>query len=393
LLTERGLDLRHGLQLVKKGISMAIDTQKKTLRSVGNWDLFEKIADRGMGTLYKASNHGSGMVATVKVMPPFRAGKEQAYQRFARECRILSALKDPHIIGALDFGIEGSEPYLVMEFVEGESLEERVARTGPMPEAEAVRLITQAAAALGRAHSRGLVHRNVKPDSILITADGQAKLTDLCLIKEVETNGDLTRDGTSLGTPNFMAPEQFRNAGKATPRCDIYSLGATLYMAVTGEPPFAGSHLVEMWDRKLRNDLLKPKKLVPTLSQRTDRAIRRAMNAQPDQRPGTCEEFVESLTGGVETLLDAVEDETDQTADCSPPVPVPASATRCSAARCTAPASASRQVATPPSSPVARIAPAEKSEVVGSDWMWHAAITLVAFLVGFFLVSRLVHFG
>jgi eukaryotic-like serine/threonine-protein kinase len=365
---------------------MALSTQKKALRSIGNWDLFEKIADSGMGTVYKARSRVNGEVVAVKVLPPFRAGKEQAYQRFARECRILSALHDRHIIRALDFGIEGSEPYLVMEFVEGESLGDRAAREGSIPEAEAVRLIMQVAGALGRAHSRGLVHRNVTPESILIGTDGQAKLTDLCLVKEVEAPGGLTRDGTSLGTPNYMAPEQLRNASKATRRCDIYSLAATLYMAVTGQPPFAGCDLVAMWEKKLKSDLVSPKILIPTLSARTDRAICRAMNAQPDLRPATCDEFVEDLKGGSdhEAIHANAEIEKDQAA---PKMHVPASA----ANRWERAGAAARKVTRSNSQPEI-VPPAEKSDGAGSDWLWLVAIALIAaFMSGLFFLSRLVH--
>jgi eukaryotic-like serine/threonine-protein kinase len=370
---------------------MPLSTQKKALRSIGNWDLFEKIADSGMSTVYKARSNVNGAVVAVKIMPPFRAGNEQAYQRFARECRILSALNDPHIVRATDFGIEGSEPYLVMEFVEGETLGERVAREGSIPEAEAVRLILQVAGALGRAHGRGLVHRNVKPDSILITADGHAKLTDLCLVKEVEAPGGLTRDGTSLGTPNFMAPEQLRNASRATRRCDIYSLAATLYMAVTGEPPYGGCDLVEMWKKKLQSDLLPPKKLIPTLSERTDRAIRRAMSAQPDQRPATCEEFAENLNGGseLEALIGTAEVEKDQTAPELVRLPVPTAA-----AHGTAHVGASERKETATNSKAAMGPPAEECDDSGSDFLWLVAIALVAaVMAGLFFLSRLVHFG
>jgi eukaryotic-like serine/threonine-protein kinase len=368
---------------------MATNTLQKPLRSVGNWDLVERIADSGMGTVYKAQNRVSGEVAAVKVLPPFQAGKEQAYQRFARECRILSALKDPHIVRASDFGIEGCDPYLVMEFVEGETLGERIKREGRIPEAEAVRLIVQVAGALGRAHARGLIHRNVKPDSIMIAAGGQAKLTDLCLIKEVDPQEALTRDGTSLGTPNFMAPEQFVNAAKATRAGDVYSLGATLYMAVTGAPPFGVCHQLEMCVKKVKNDLLPPRQLVPTLSERIDRTIRRAMSAQPDHRPASCEEFVESLTTGSasETVAATADDAHDQTARESPGLPVPHAA-----GRGVARVGAAAEIATPANSAAATVPPVKKSDRASSEWLWCAAIALVAaFVAGFFLLSRLAH--
>lgn len=273
-----------------------VNAQKETLRSIGNCELLEKIADSGMGAVYKGRNRITGETVAVKVMPPFESDNTQALQRFARECRILSALNDPQIVRALDFGIDDASrnPYLITEFVVGESLGARLSREGRLPEADAIRLIAEVANVLGRAHSRGLVHRNVKPDKILITPDGKIKLSDLGLARQMDTQ-DLTRAGTILGTPNFMAPEQLTDARKATPLCDIYSLAATLYMAVTGKVPFAGCKLADMWARKLCNGLPAPKQLVPTLSDRTDQAIRRAMNPEPKDRPATCAEFINEL--------------------------------------------------------------------------------------------------
>jgi serine/threonine protein kinase len=277
---------------------MVLNVQKETRRSIGNCDLIEMIGDKSMAAVYKGRNRATGEIVAVKVMPPFEAGKELAFQRFVRECRILTALNDPHIVRAIDFGIDGADPFLVMEFVEGESLGQRLARDGALPEAEAVQLIGEVAGALDRAHGMGLVHRNVKPDKILITPEGKTKLADLSLVRQVETQEGLTRVGTILGTPNFMAPEQLRDSSKATRQSDVYSLAATLYMAVTGELPFGKCNLVEIWTRKLRNDLPQPRKIVPALSKRIDRAIRKAMSTDRAQRHASCGEFVEDLTGG-----------------------------------------------------------------------------------------------
>ncbi len=199
--------------------------------------------------------------------------------------------------GALDFAETGGVPYLVMEFVEGESLGQKIQRDGRLSETEAIRIIAQVAQGLHRAHKMSLVHRDIKPDNIMVMPDGTAKLTDLGLVKELEADLNLTRTGRGLGTPHFMAPEQFRNAKNADLRCDIYGLGATLYMTVTGELPFKSSGPLDAWMKKMHNDLLPPRKIVPSLSERIDWAIRRAMSADPEQRPVSCREFVEDLTG------------------------------------------------------------------------------------------------
>jgi serine/threonine protein kinase len=184
-----------------------------------------------------------------------------------------------------------------MEFVEGESLGQKLQREGRLSETEAIRIVAQVAQGLHRAHKMGLIHRDIKPDNVMVMPDGTAKLTDLGLVKEVDTDLNLTRTGRGLGTPHFMAPEQFRNAKNADLRCDIYALGATLYMMVTGELPFRSSGPLDAWMKKMHNELTPPRKLVPSLSERIDWAIRRAMSADPDARPASCREFVEDLTG------------------------------------------------------------------------------------------------
>jgi serine/threonine protein kinase len=150
---------------------------------------------------------------------------------------------------------------------------------------------------LHEAHKHGILHRDIKPDNILVTKDGQAKLTDLGLSKDLDQDMELTRPDRGLGTPNFIALEQFGDAKNATIRCDIYSLGATLYMALTGQLPFASELLSEIMTMKLNNDLVSPRKLVPSLSEHVEWAVRRAIQADPERRFATCPEFIAALTG------------------------------------------------------------------------------------------------
>jgi eukaryotic-like serine/threonine-protein kinase len=276
---------------------MGLDTTKPALPSVGNYDLLEKIAEGGMGAIYRARHRETGEVVAVKIMPSHMAGNPVLLKRFEQEFRAASRLDHPNIVRALDYGDNGQSPYLVMEFVEGESLGQKLEREGKMTEAEAIRIIAQVAQGLHRAHKQNLVHRDVKPDNILVRADGVAKLADLGLVKETETDLNLTKTGRGLGTPHFMAPEQFRNAKNADIRCDIYSLGATLYQMVTGELPFRSNGPLDAWMKKIQNDLTPPRKVVPGLSERVEWAILRAMSADPNQRPRTCREFVEDLVG------------------------------------------------------------------------------------------------
>lgn len=276
---------------------MVPEASNLTEQTIGEYEIVEKIAEGGMGTVYKARHRTTGDVVAIKMVAPHMATNPTYLQRFEKEYNAARALDHPNIVRALEHGVVDGRPYLVMEFVEGESLGQRLDRVGRIPEAEAVRIITEAAQALHQAHQRGMIHRDVKPDNIMVTPDGRVKLADLGLVKELDGDLNLTRTGRGLGTPHFMAPEQFRNAKNANVRCDIYSLAATLYMMVTGQMPFAACPPLDAFMKKLNNDLPAPRKLVPGLSAPLDAAIRAAMAADPDQRPATCQEFIEDLTG------------------------------------------------------------------------------------------------
>jgi serine/threonine protein kinase len=267
------------------------------MHSVGNYELLEKVAEGGMGSVYRARHRDTGAIVAVKIMPAHMAGNPVLVKRFEQEFNAASRLDHPNIVRALDLGQIDGVPYLVMEFVEGESLGQKLQREGRVSETEAIRIIAQVAQGLHRAHKDGLIHRDIKPDNVMVMPDGTAKLCDLGLVKELDTDLNLTRTGRGLGTPHFMAPEQFRNAKNADLRCDIYALGATLYMMVTGELPFRSGGPLDAWMKKMHNDLQPPRKIVPSLSERIDWAIRRAMSADPEQRPSSCREFVEDLTG------------------------------------------------------------------------------------------------
>jgi serine/threonine protein kinase len=274
---------------------MTLDASPPT--QLGNYDVLSKIAEGGMGTVYKAKNRVTNEVVAIKVIAPATAKNPVLLQRFEREFQAARVLDHPNVVRAIEYCGTGPHPFLVMEYVDGESIGQRIERTGRIPEGESVRLIAQVCDGLQRAHKQGLVHRDVKPDNILIDREGVAKLTDMGLVKEVENDMNLTKTGRGLGTPHFMAPEQFRNAKNVDVRGDIYSLGATLYAMVTGDIPFDNVSPLDCWMKKIRNEFPAPKELNREVSDRVDWAIRRAMSAEPNQRPSSCREFLEDLTG------------------------------------------------------------------------------------------------
>lgn len=278
---------------------MPTDTSKPgSLGSIGNYQLIAKIAEGGMGWVYRAQHKETGQIVAIKIVPSTMTKNEVLLKRFEQEWKAASSIDHPNIVRALEYCGTGGTPFLAMEFVDGESLGAKLEREKKLPEAEAIRLIAQVAQGLHRAHKMGMIHRDVKPDNILITRGGEAKLTDLGLVKDLDAELNLTKTGRGLGTPHYMAPEQFRNAKNADVRCDVYSLGATLYHMVTGELPFGKtSGPLDAWMKKVHNDLIPAKKFVPDLSERCDWTIKRAMASDPALRPASCREFIEDLTG------------------------------------------------------------------------------------------------
>lgn len=263
-------------------------------KTVGKYEVVEKIAEGGMGTVYKGRD-AAGQIVAIKVVAPHMTSNQVLLKRFENEFKAASKLDHPNIIRALDYGMYGDRPFLVMEYVQGESLGDRIEREGRMNEADAVRIISLAAEGLNEAHKNGMIHRDIKPDNIMVSVQGEVKLADLGLVKDVDAEMNLTRTGRGLGTPHFMAPEQFRNAKNADVRCDIYSLGATLYMMVTGELPFKQCGPLDAWMKKTKNDIPPPRKFVPELSPNVEAAIQRAMHSEASIRPANCRDFINDL--------------------------------------------------------------------------------------------------
>jgi serine/threonine protein kinase len=265
------------------------------------YEILDKIGDGGMASVYRARSRTTGELVAVKVPSPAVRDSATLFQRFQEEYRVGNRLCHPALVRSLDLCREGDLCYLVLELVDGPDLGQRIDQDGPLPEAEAVRIVAEIAAGLHEAHRHGVIHRDVKPSNILLSRSGAAKLGDLGLAKDLDNDLGLTQTRKGLGTPNFMAPEQFSDARGAGVACDVYSLGATLYAAVTGTLPFDARGLGGTLRKKMNNQLTPPRELAPSLSERTDRVICRAVQADPRRRQASCQEFIRELTGEAES--------------------------------------------------------------------------------------------
>jgi serine/threonine protein kinase/Leucine-rich repeat (LRR) protein len=215
------------------------------LGRIGPYELLEKLGEGGMGAVYKALHSSLEKIVALKVLPRDRLNP-QAISRFKREMKAVGKLDHPNIVRATDAGEAGGDHFLVMEYVEGVDLAELLRRVGPLPAAEACELVRQAAVGLHHAHQRGMVHRDIKPNNIMLAwSDEHApavKILDmgLALLNEQTAQADLTTTGQMMGTLEYMSPEQGLDTHNVDIRTDIYSLGATLYKLLCGKAPFSG---------------------------------------------------------------------------------------------------------------------------------------------------------
>lgn len=271
---------------------------KSRLAKIAGYPILGKLRAGGQGSIYIGRDPQTGGEIAIKVLSEQMTDDPTLRMRFAQECQVARSLKHPNIAAVVDFGLDGNKPFLAMEYVKGESLGARVDRSGPIPEIEAVAIATQIGKALHFVHQRGLIHRDVTPDNIVVTPDGVAKLIDLGLVKNLNGDFNLTRTKSALGTPNFTAPEQFDDAKRVEPTVDVYGLAATLYMAITGQLPFnAGSAfaIATIYKKKLSNDIAPPNQLVADLSEQINATILQALRMNPKERFATMKEFIDAL--------------------------------------------------------------------------------------------------
>jgi serine/threonine protein kinase len=219
----------------------------------GRYRLEARIGSGGMSTVYRAFDETLERQVAVKLMNREVASDSDQLERFRREARAIAQLSHPHVVGVIDAGEDDGRPYIVLEYVEGETLKERIRRHGRLPIPEAVAYAIEIARALGAAHARHIVHRDVKPQNVLIDQEGTAKVTDFGIARTLEEDG-LTADGRVLGTTDYVSPEQALGQ-HVNGQSDLYSLGIVLYEMLTGEVPFKGENQVAVAMRHVREQV------------------------------------------------------------------------------------------------------------------------------------------
>jgi serine/threonine-protein kinase len=219
----------------------------------GRYRLDAKIGAGGMSTVYRAFDTTLERQVAIKVMHNHIAHDADQLERFRREARAVAQLNHPHVVGVIDAGEDDNTQYIVFEHIQGETLKDRIRRLGKLPVSEAVAYAIEIARALGAAHERGIVHRDVKPQNVLLDEDGTAKVTDFGIARTLDQDG-LTQDGRVLGTTDYVSPEQALGHA-VTGQSDLYSLGIVLFEMLTGDVPFKGEGQVAVAMKHVREDL------------------------------------------------------------------------------------------------------------------------------------------
>ncbi len=349
----------------------------------GRYELLERLGEGGMSTVYKAFDHNLRRTVAVKVIHPHLVDDEDFVRRFQSEARAVARLRHPNIVQVFDFATEGELHYMVLEYIPGETLQQRLEHYREqgrgMPWRQAVRIVWAIADALAYAHRQGMIHRDIKPANILLRPSGEPVLTDFGLARLVDAT-TRTRTGVVLGTMAYMAPEQLRGQ-PIDHRADIYALGAVLFEALTGRRPYDGDNIAEILGQHLRADIPDPRTWVPDLPPALSHLVQRALAKAPEQRFAQTDEFRDALQ---DLLADTSEERPapDTHRQAAEPMPVPSTAT----------AAPAKAAATPPSArqprPPDHASPATVSgDVPAPTAEARRALNAAGYLAGFWLLA------
>jgi tRNA A-37 threonylcarbamoyl transferase component Bud32 len=294
-------------------------------RTLGPYKLEAALGKGGMATVYRAFQASVKRYVAIKVMAPEIADQAGFVERFEREAEVIASLEHPHILPVIDYGNADGIHYLVMRYIEGGSLEDRMRRV-PLSLGESARMLTQMASALDYAHKRGVIHRDLKPNNVLMDSSENLYLTDFGIARLTQSEQKLTATGSVMGTPAYMSPEQ--GIGRPVDaRSDIYTLGVVLYEMVLNRLPFAGDTPAALIFQHVYEKPIPPEQVKPDLSRSIVSVLNRAMAKNPDERYQSAgdlaEAFSDSIRGGT-GLRPAAGDEIDHTIVGGPMQPIAA---------------------------------------------------------------------
>ncbi len=262
----------------------------------GSYRVLHPLGAGGMSSVYRAVHVDTGHEVALKVLPARMAKNPIVLQRFLREARSAELLEHPNIVSIFDRGVDQGRHYLVLEYVQGCDLHEYVQKRGPLSAGEGIRVIRQVAEGLRYASTMGLIHRDIKPSNILRSNSGAIKITDLGLALHTEFEDErVTREGTTVGTVDYMAPEQARDSRATSLQSDLYSLGCTMYYLLTGIPPYPGGDITDKLTRHAKSPPPNVCDLRPDVPEALAQVMLRMMAKRAEDRHATFDELIEAL--------------------------------------------------------------------------------------------------
>lgn len=301
----------RGLFVTQPTPSAPLSSDKNIGKSIGNYVLLEKTGSSRWGPMYKARHQHNGRIACLKLLSAETAKSPEVLKRFTREFELTRRLNHPHVMATYEMGEDRGVRYLVMEHVGGTDLAQVVATQGPLPVQQAIDYTIQAAEGLGYLHQQGVVHRNVKPQNLVVSAAGSLRIVNLLLARLADPGAvagfdeELTRDGQMLGTVEYLSPEQASDAKHVDARSDIYSLGCTLHFLLTGRPPYEGRSVLDKLMAHRQSPVPSLCAARPDVPDFVDRAFRKMLAKDPQERTASMEEAIAGLRGhGTRSLIE-----------------------------------------------------------------------------------------
>ena len=293
---------------------------KAAPRRLGKYEVLKQIGAGGMGAVYLAKDTELKRLVALKVLPRERAANPTLVKRFKAEAQAAAQLRHDNIVAIYDSGETDGHLYIAMEYVDGTDLYEIIHKRGKVPVMRSLDIVKQVAAALQHAYQLNIVHRDIKPSNLLIRGDGAVKVTDLGLARSVDDTleTDITRAGTTVGTVDYMSPEQGRNSKAADVRSDIYSLGCTWYHMLTGQPPFPEGSMTNKLQAHAVKPAPDPRADNEWVTEAMVAVLQRMMAKNPDDRYQTPEELLKDLSrptltrgGAADELYSAISESED----------------------------------------------------------------------------------
>ncbi|MEI6234237.1 MAG: serine/threonine-protein kinase [Planctomycetota bacterium] len=280
----------------RRTAQVAPPKQRLENKMFGPYKLLEIISEKTHSRIIRAHDTVMDRIVVLKILPSNLKNDPQWSERFRRETTLMGKMAHPNLVQAFAAQeIEGC-PVIAMEYVDGSTIGDRIEHEGFLPEKEAWLIGREIAKALAYAARLGVIHRDIKPDNIVCSRGGKVKLIDMGFSKSLSDTTHLTVEGTTVGTPFYISPEQAKGTRDLDARTDIYSLGCTIYHMLTGTPPFWGDEITEIMLKHIECPRPDPRKLVPGLSQASVDLVTRMISVRPEKRPQTADAVVEEIT-------------------------------------------------------------------------------------------------